>query len=79
MYEGEEADERNTLRQVQAGLMLVDATNTTMRDSFFTEWAACADNYNCLIPDDIKIVKSIEKNPSDKYTIKEYGGKRVFR
>jgi hypothetical protein len=70
---------RNTLRQVQAGLLFVDAANTTMRDTFFTEWAACADNYDCLIPDNIQISKQSKFMLSEKYTVAEYNNARVFR
>jgi hypothetical protein len=41
------------MKQTQSGLMLVDAENVTMRDGFFTEWAACANNLACLAPDNI--------------------------
>jgi hypothetical protein len=36
------------LRQVHSGLMLVDATNTTLRNHFFPRWADCVANPNCL-------------------------------
>jgi hypothetical protein len=71
--------QKHTLRQVQAGLLFVDAANTTMRDTFFTEWAACAHNYDCLIPDNIRIDKHSKHYLSADYTIEEYGGARVFR
>lgn len=61
------------------GLLFVDAGNTTMRDSFFSEWAACADNYDCLIPDNIQIDKRSKHYLLNKYTIEEYGGVRVFK
>ena len=61
------------------GLLFVDAANTTMRDTFFTEWAACAHNYDCLIPDNIQIDKRSKHYLSKKYTIEEYGGVRVFK
>ncbi len=69
---------RKVMKQVQAGLLLVDATNSTMRDTFFTEWANCADNYDCLIPDNITIDKNSHPLLSNMYMVEEYGA-RVFR
>jgi hypothetical protein len=63
------------MRQTQAGLMLVDASNTTMRDTFFTEWADCAANDDCLIPDKIRI----NKRPGSPLAIHNISGHRVFR
>jgi hypothetical protein len=69
---------RKVLKQIQAGLLLVDAANTAMRDTFFIPWAACADNYDCLIPDNIVIDKRSRHRLSNNYTVEEYGV-RVFR
>lgn len=71
---------KSILRQVQAGLLFVDAGNETMRDTFFTEWANCAKNYDCLIPDNIVIAKegSFKKSTKASLTVKGYGTP-VFR
>lgn len=63
------------MSQTQAGLMLVDAANTTMRETFFQEWADCAANDDCLIPD--KVI--IDKRPPHALAIFNISGHRVFR
>lgn len=62
--------------QVQAGLLFVDAANITMRETFFRPWADCANNDDCLIPDDIHIRKGTQLTFLKNYTIE---GHRVFR
>lgn len=64
-----------TMRQVQAGLMLVDAANSTMRRTFFQEWADCAANDDCLIPDKVQI----NKTAGQALAIHSINGTRVFR
>ena len=63
------------MKQVQAGLMLVDASNTTMRNTFFKEWADCAANDDCLLPDNI----TINKSPGHALNIHTINGGRVFK
>jgi len=63
------------MKQIQAGLMMVDASNVTLRDSLFTEWAACAANDDCLIPDKVKI----NKKPGHPLAIHNISGVRVYR
>lgn len=63
------------MRQTQAGLMLVDAANSTMRRTFFQEWADCAANDDCLIPDKIKI----DKRAEGLVALYNISGHRVFR
>lgn len=58
--------------------MLVDAANATLRDTFIEEWAACAENYACLIPDNIVIPKASKFKVSAMYPIEEYNVK-VFK
>lgn len=36
--------------QTQSGLVLLDTSNRTMRDSFFQKWADCARNEDCISP-----------------------------
>ena len=62
--------------QVQAGLLFVDAANVTMRETFFRPWADCANNDDCLIPDDIQIKKGFQLPFLKNYSIE---GQRVFR
>ena len=66
----------NVMSQVQAGLLLVDAANATMRENFFRPWADCANNDDCLIPDDIQIRKGSQLTLLKNYSIR---GHRVFR
>lgn len=64
------------MNQVQAGLLFVDAENATMRETFFRPWAACANNDDCLIPEDISIRKGVKLSLLNEYSIE---GNRVFR
>lgn len=64
------------MRQVQAGLMLVDASNTTMRNTFFKEWADCAANDDCLLPGKVRINKFPPQRP---LAIHNISGIRVFK
>jgi hypothetical protein len=36
--------------------MLVDATNTTMRDRFFRKWSDCAKDPECISPNGVYTV-----------------------
>jgi hypothetical protein len=65
----------NVMFQVQAGLLFIDAGNATMKETFFKRWAACANNDDCLIPDDI-FIKKTSLHLMKNYSIK---GHRVFR
>jgi hypothetical protein len=64
-----------TMFQTQAGLLLVDAANTTLRSTFFEEWAACAANDDCLLPDKV----TIDKSPRGALAVHNISGHRVFR
>jgi hypothetical protein len=63
------------MRQTQAGLMLVDASNTTMRNTFFQEWADCAANDDCLIPGKMKINKQV----GGAIALFNISGHRIFK
>lgn len=41
----------NPLHQIQAGLLLLDCENETMKNKFFEKWVQCANNPDCLTPD----------------------------
>lgn len=73
----EDYHSRDKMKQTQAGLLMVDAKNATIRDTFFTEWAACAANPACLTPDNITTNKRAPNRPTDLFPMKD--GTKVFR
>lgn len=64
------------LMQIQAGLMLVNTLNKTIRDSLFVPWKECADNMECLSPDGFVTHWASEK-PLREFMV--YGTEPVFR
>ena len=56
--------------QTPSGLLLVDATNKTIRDAFFQKWSDCANEPECISPHGVYTVM-FGKKPS-KFEGSEY-------
>lgn len=69
--------DKGRMKQTQAGLMMFDSLNYTLRDTFFNEWAECATNPACLTPDNIITNKLPPNAPSELYPLRD--GTKVFR
>ena len=63
------------LNQVQAGLLLFDVTNHTLREKLFKPWSECCLNAACLSPDNYRTHG--RGGILDKFPLKN--GKNVFR
>ena len=63
------------LTQTQSGIILIDATNVTIREKFFRRWANCAENPDCISPDQIPSLPGVQPKQTN-FTI---FGNPVFR
>lgn len=64
---------------LRSGLILIDVTNVTMRELFFRKWAKCAENIDCLSPNNTRTEPGFFFEKKYYYYDKKLGKNVVFQ